>query len=97
VRNITAADAYRLERARSREILLSEQFREMQWQRLSMGKRIVESLKPDTLICWYRDRPESDDPLPNTWTLSRYLLQIHPRPRIEYFWDPAFLQRIVIP
>ncbi|MDQ0073359.1 hypothetical protein J2W34_005167 [Variovorax boronicumulans] len=60
-------------------------------------KRIVESLKPNTLICWSRDRPESDDPPPNTWTLSRYLLQIHPRPRVEYFWDPAFLQRIVIP
>lgn len=59
-------------------------------------KRMIEGLKPDTVICWYRDRPESDDPPPNVWPLSRDLLKMHPAPQVQYYWDPAFVHRISI-
>lgn len=55
----------------------------------------IETLKPETMICIYRERPESDEPPPNFMRIVETLISTSAIRKTVFYWDPAFVQRIV--
>jgi hypothetical protein len=52
-------------------------------------------LKPETVICLYRDRPDSEAPPPNLQQVIEEIIKLGPDRSTEIYWDRAFRKRVV--